>query len=72
METLAYILMALAYEENANIDVQPMIASRSFNWWQKSGALAILALIILGGFSKVVTAYTSPTLSAVQQQTDTF
>jgi hypothetical protein len=72
METLAYILMALAYEENANIYVQPMTAPRSFNWWQKSGALAILALIILGGFSKVVTAYTSSALSAVQQQADNF
>lgn len=71
MEIIAYILMALAYEENANTDVQPMTASHNFNWWQKSSVLAILALIILGGFSKVVTAYTSPALSAVHQQVDT-
>ena len=71
METLGYIHTALAHEENADTDIQPVPAARNFSWWQMSGASVLMAVIVLGSCSRVATMLASPSptmASPVQQQ----
>lgn len=68
METLGYIHTAMAHEEKADSETQPVTALRNISWWQMSGASALMAVIVLGSCTRVATMLTSPTTNPVQQQ----
>ena len=71
MEPLAYIHAAMTYEESPD-NVQPVSDSRTLNWWQMSSTVAVVLVIIFGGFTKVVSAFANPTITPIEQQVKKF
>lgn len=73
MEPLAYIHIAMDYEAADDIDMQQSAASRNLNWWQISSAAALILMIILGGFTRVVaSAFPSQASTPQEEQSRTF
>ena len=68
MEPLTSIHTAMAHEESPRVDISPLRASRGLGWLQMSSATALMALIVLGSFTRVVVAFAAPTESPVQHE----